>query len=174
MTVSIYFTNVYTDAYTQPHFVERWKTLIVLSEELRWSHFGECVSESVCPGYLSKVLSTVPGALLPGGCSRISKWAWPHLAACDWLSQGHVLLDPIKMFAFKLKHFEFLLHPHVSGGRSHTTLSAQKVEGSFPRPCHQWCLSTLSLSRVLSEPCCSGGTPTSTLQLSWCCQLSWC
>lgn len=89
------------------------------------------------------MLSTAPGALLPGGCSRISKWVWPHLAAFDWLSQGDVLLDPIRMFAFKLKHFEFLLHLHISEGHSHITLSAQKVEGSFPRPCHVWCLTLL-------------------------------
>lgn len=64
------------------------------------------------------------------------------------------------MFAFKLKLFEFLLHPRVSAGHSHVTQSAQK--GSLPSPCHPWCL-TLTLCMVLAEPCSSGGTPTSTL-----------
>lgn len=47
MTVSIYFTDVYVGAYTQPHVVEKVKKIsLVLDEELLWSHFGECVSES--------------------------------------------------------------------------------------------------------------------------------
>lgn len=46
VTVSIYFTGVYIDAYTQPHFVEQIKILLVLSDELLWSPFGERVSES--------------------------------------------------------------------------------------------------------------------------------
>lgn len=65
----------------------------------------------------------------------------------------------IKILAYKLKHFEFLLHPCVSEGHSHSTLSLLRgwkghspcpvIDGAWHLPC-AWC--SLSLAPLVGWP----------------------
>lgn len=73
--------------------------------------------------------------------------------SCLWLTQPSWWT--MKMFAFKLKHFEFLLHPHVSEGHSHISLGLLRrwkghsrgpvVNGVWHSPC-AWCSLSLFLA----------------------------